>query len=127
MTVVRDAALGLLTVILSLLLREAGFRGSRLVSLVGTVLILGLAVLKMDDILGMLSLGGRVDGMGEELGTVLKIVGSGIVFGLVADTARDMGEVGVSSAILVVGRVEIFAISVPYLVKLLDTVAEYFG
>ena len=126
MTVVRDAALGLLVVILSLLLREAGFRGARLVSLVGIVLILGLAVLKMDDILDMLSLGGRVGEMGEELGTVLKIVGSGIVFGLIADAARDMGESGVSSAILVVGRVEIFAISVPYLVKLLDLVAEYF-
>lgn len=127
MTVVRGAALGLLAVILSFLLREAGFRGARLVSLVGTVLILGLAVVKMDDILGVLSLGGRVDGMGEELGTVLKIVGSGIVFGIVADAARDIGEAGVSSAVLVVGRVEIFAISMPYLVKLLDTVAEYFG
>ena len=126
MTVVRGAALGLLVVILSLLLREAGFRGARLVSLLGIVLILGLAVLKMDDILDMLSLGGRVGEMGEELGTVLKIVGSGIVFGLIADAARDMGEAGVSSAILVVGRVEIFAISVPYLVKLLDLVAEYF-
>ena len=124
---VRDAALGLLVVILSLLLREAGFRSARLVSLVGIVLILGLAVLKMDDILDMLSLGGRVGEMGEELGTVLKIVGSGIVFGLIADAARDMGESGVSSAILVVGRVEIFAISVPYLVKLLDLVAEYFA
>ena len=127
MTVVRDAALGLLLVILSLLLREAGFRGARLVSLLGIVLILGLAVLKMDDILDMLSLGGRVGEMGEELGTVLKIVGSGIVFGLIADAARDMGESGVSSAILVVGRVEIFTISVPYLVKLLDLVAEYFA
>ena len=123
----RDAALGLLAVILSLLLREAGFRGARLVSLVGTVLILGLAILKMDAILGMLSLGERVGEMGEEFGAVLKIVGSGVVFGLVADTARDMGEAGVSSAMLVVGRVEIFAISVPYLVKLLDTAAEYFG
>ena len=127
MTVVRGAALGLIAVVLSILLREAGFRGARLISLVGVVLIMGLAVLKMQDVLTLLSLGDRVKNMGEELATVFRIVGAGIVFGIVSDAARDMGEVGVANAVLVVGRVEIFAISVPYLVKLLDTAAEYFG
>ena len=112
---------------LSVLLREAGFRGARLISLVGAVLLMGLAVLKMQDILVLLSLGDRVENMGEELASVLRIVGGGVVFGLVADAARDMGEVGVANAVLVVGRVEIFALSLPYLIKLLDTAAEYFG
>ena len=47
---VRGAALGLLVLVLSVLLREAGFRGARLISLVGAVLLMGLAVLKMQDI-----------------------------------------------------------------------------
>ena len=127
MTAVRGAALGLLVLVLSVLLREAGFRGARLISLVGAVLLMGLAVLKMQDILVLLSLGDRVENMGEELAAVLRIVGGGVVFGLVADAARDMGEVGVANAVLVVGRVEIFALSLPYLIKLLDTAAEYFG
>ena len=127
MTAVRGAALGLLVLVLSVLLREAGFRGARLISLVGAVLLMGLAVLKMQDILVLLSLGDRVENMGEELASVLRIVGGGVVFGLVADAARDMGEVGVANAVLVVGRVEIFALSLPYLIKLLDTAAEYFG
>ena len=127
MTAVRGAALGLLALVLSVLLREAGFRGARLISLVGAVLLMALAVLKMQDILVLLSLGDRVENMGEELAAVLRIVGGGVVFGLVADAARDMGEVGVANAVLVVGRVEIFALSLPYLIKLLDTAAEYFG
>ena len=127
MTAVRGAALGLLVLVLSVLLREAGFRGARLISLVGAVLLMGLAVLKMQDILVLLSLGDRVENMGEELAAVLRIVGGGVVFGLVADAARDMGEVGVANAVLVVGRVEIFALSLPYLINLLDTAAEYFG
>ena len=127
MTVVRGAALGIVVLVLSILLREAGFRGARLISLVGVVLMMGLAVMKMQDVLTLLSIADRVENMDEELGTVFKIVGCGIVFGIVADAARDMGEVGVANTVLVVGRVEIFAISVPYLIKLLDTAAEYFG
>jgi hypothetical protein len=83
--------------------------------------------MKMQDVLTLLSIADRVENMDEELGTIFKIVGCGIVFGIVADAARDMGEVGVANTVLVVGRVEIFAISVPYLIKLLDTAAEYFG
>ena len=127
MTVVRGAALGIVVLVLSILLREAGFRGARLISLVGVVLMMGLAVMKMQDVLTLLSIADRVENMDEELGTVFKIVGCGIVFGIVADAARDMGEAGVANTVLVVGRVEIFAISVPYLIKLLDTAAEYFG
>ena len=127
MTVVRGAALGIVVLVLSILLREAGFRGARLISLVGVVLLMGLAVMKMQDVLTLLSIADRVENMDGELGPVFKIVGCGIVFGIVADAARDMGEVGVANTVLVVGRVEIFAISVPYLIKLLDTAAEYFG
>ncbi len=127
MTVVRYAALGLLICVLSLLLREAGFRGSRLVSLLGVVALIGVAILGIDDILEHLSLSQRLSENGEELSDIFRIVGAGIIFGIITDMARDMGEHGVASALSVVGRVEIFALSVPYILRLLDLASEYFG
>ncbi len=127
MTAVKHAALGILICVLSLLLREAGFRGSRLVSLVGTVGLMGLAVMGMDGILDALSLSERLGGASEELSGILKIVGAGMVFGIISDMARDMGELGVASAVSVVGRVEIFALCLPYILRLLELATEYFA
>ncbi|MBQ2793808.1 MAG: stage III sporulation AC/AD family protein [Clostridia bacterium] len=127
MTLIKHAALGLLVCILSLLLREAGFRGARLVSLVGTVALMGLAVTGMDGILDALSFDGRLGAGSAELSGILKIVGAGIVFGIITDMARDMGELGVASAVSCVGRVEIFALCMPYVLRLLELAAEYFA
>lgn len=127
MTAVRYAALGLLICILSLLLREAGFRGSRLVSLLGVVGLTCFSVVEMGEILRAISLSERLGAESGELVDIFKIVGAGMIFGIVTDMARDMGELGVASAVSVVGRVEIFALCVPYILRLLDTAAEYFG
>ncbi len=127
MTAVRSAALGILICVLSLLLREAGFRGSRLVSLVGTVVLVGIAVMGMDGILDALSLTERLGAASGEIAGVFKIVGTGMVFGLITDMSRDMGELGVASALSVVGRVEIFALCVPYILRLLELAGEYFA
>ena len=126
MTAVKEAALGLLVCVLSLLLREAGFRGSRLVSLVGVVGLMGFAVLEVDRILDELSLSERLGNGAEQISDIFKIVGVGIVFGMISDMARDMGEGGVASALLVVGRVEIFALSVPYISSVLELAVGYF-
>lgn len=127
MTVVRYAALGLLICVLSLLLREAGFRGSRLVSILGVVALVGAALTSMEGVMELLSLSERIEGGADQLAAILKIVGAGIIFGMVTDMARDMGEPGVASALSVVGRVEIFALSVPYIMQLLDLAAGYFN
>ena len=127
MNAVRFAAFGLLICILSLLLREAGFRGFRLVSLVGTVGLFGGAVIGMEGILDALLLSERLGDSAGELSAIFKIVGVGAVFGIITDMARDMGELGVASALLVVGRVEIFALCLPYILRLLDLAREYFA
>jgi len=55
---------------------------------------------------------------------IIKIIGAGYVFGIGADICRELGEVGVGSAVLVAGRIEIFAITLPYFKKILDIGAE---
>ena len=124
---VKAAAIGLLVCVLTLLLREAGFRGARLVSLIGTVGLMGLAIVGVDRILDALSLAERLGDNAGQISDIFKIVGVGTVFGMISDMARDMGEMGVATALNVLGRVEIFALSVPYVNSVLELAIGYFG
>ena len=126
MTALRHAALGLLVVVLTLLLREAGFRGAKLLSLIGTVALVGLAVSVAEGAIDTLGIRERLGNASEELSVILKIIGVGVGFGIISDAARDMGESGVANSLLVVGRVEILALCLPSIVNLLDVAAEYF-
>ena len=124
---VKAAAIGLLVCVLTLLLREAGFRGARLVSLIGTVGLMGLAIVGVDRILDALSLAERLGDNAGQISDIFKIVGVGTVFGMISDMARDMGEMGVATALNVLGRVEIFALSAPYVNSVLELAIGYFG
>ena len=124
---VKAAAIGLLVCVLTLLLREAGFRGARLVSLIGTVGLMGLAIVGVDRILDALSLAERLGDNTGQISDIFKIVGVGTVFGMISDMARDMGEMGVATALNVLGRVEIFALSVPYVNSVLELAIGYFS
>ena len=123
----KAAAIGLLVCVLTLLLREAGFRGARLVSLIGTVGLMGLAIVGVDRILDALSLAERLGDNTGQISDIFKIVGVGTVFGMISDMARDMGEMGVATALNVLGRVEIFALSVPYVNSVLELAIGYFS
>ena len=172
---VRVCAIALICAVLGLLLREAGFRGSRAVALIGIVAMLGIGASGIASILDFLtrlgadmtaggslgsggsSLGGSSLG-GTSLGSVLgsggspsagtstplstadiadsaaeiidgatKILGLGYVFGICSDVCRELGENGVANSILVVGRVEIFLATLPYLDTLLGLVRGLVG
>ncbi len=173
---VRVCAIALICAVLGLLLREAGFRGSRAVALIGIVAMLGIGASGIASILDFLtrlgadmtaggSLGsGTSLGLGgtslgsPSLGSVLgyggspsagtsttlgtadiadsaaeiidgatKILGLGYVFGICSDVCRELGENGVANSILVVGRVEIFLATLPYLDTLLGLVRGLVG
>ena len=167
---VRVCAIALICAVLGLLLREAGFRGSRAVALIGIVAMLGIGASGLASILDFLtrlgadmtaggSLGSGGTSLGSSsLGSVLgsggspsagtstslstadiadsaaeiidgatKILGLGYVFGICSDVCRELGENGVANSILVVGRVEIFLATLPYLDTLLGLVRGLVG
>ena len=167
---VRVCAIALICAVLGLLLREAGFRGSRAVALIGIVAMLGIGASGIASILDFLtrlgadmtaggSLGSGGSSLGSSsLGSVLgsggspsagtsttlgtaniadsaaeiidgatKILGLGYVFGICSDVCRELGENGVANSILVVGRVEIFLATLPYLDTLLGLVRGLVG
>ena len=60
----------------------------------------------------------------EEAGAVVKIVGVGYLAGISSDICTELGERGISKAVTLAGRVEILAIALPFLHRLLEYGAE---
>ncbi len=110
---------------LTFLLREMGFRGAKLVSSVTIVVSLGFAAVGIERIISGLD----ITPFGAEVSRaallLLKIIGTGYLFGLVSDICRELGEGGIASAMLVVGRVEILLLILPTLGEIIGLGIEY--
>ena len=109
---------------LAFLLRESGWRASRLFSAFGTVVLLIHALGRVGEFFsGALgALGGLFNNEGVE--TILFILGTGILFGTVSDLCRGVGEEGIAEALEWAGRVEILLISMPTLTEILKMASE---
>ena len=105
-------AYAMITLFLGVLLREFGFRGARLFSILGTVTIIGALIIAV----GNASPVGVYlsDGVNKEyIAMILKIIGVGYVSGICSDICTDLGEMGLSGAVAMIGKVEIVLISLP--------------
>ena len=117
-TWVKVIAYVLMTLFLGVVLRELGFKGSRLVILLGTVSILGASVLYLGETVSAIS---AITDKGNECAVaMLKIVGVGYAFGICSDVCRDLGESGLSGAVCLFGRVEILMISLPFIKEIIE-------
>ena len=116
-----------ITLVMSLVLAGAGFRGARLVCMVGTVLLYLVTLTLAGEICGIILPLAGAQNVGEAAGSVLKIVGVSYAASFVSDMCRDMGEVGMSNAVITVGRVEILLITAPYAVGIAELAIELMG
>ena len=112
------AAYALITVFLGVLLKELGFRGSRLVLLLGTVSVIGAVALSAGSLFSMLGDVGEQNG--EYAVAIMKIVGVSYVCGVCADICSELGEVSLSNAVSLLGRVEIVALSLPFVKRIVE-------
>ena len=102
----------LITLFLGVILKELGFKGSKLVILLGTVTVVGTVGIYVGRLVSMLGdLGANA---GEYAAAMLKIIGIGYVFGICADVCTELGEGGLSNSVCLLGRVEIMTVSLPY-------------
>ena len=117
----------LIALLMSLILGGMGFRGARLLCMLGTVLLYLFTLGLVDEICGMLF--PLIDGerVGEAIESVLKIVGVSYAASFVADMCRDAGEAGISNAVITAGRVEILLIATPYAVGIAELAIELMG
>ena len=107
-----------IAIILGILLRELGFKGARLVSLLATVGVVGAAALCVKEIFDALP---SVSADNSEYArAILKMVGAGYVFGMCSDICSEVGESGLSGAVCLFGRVEIIALSLPFIKRIVE-------
>lgn len=117
----RVIAYALITAVLGVVLRELGFRGTRLVMLIGTVSLIGASVTYIGDALSLLP---SVQGGGEYAVAMLKIVGVGYAFGICSDVCRELGEGSLAAVVCLCGRVEILVLSLPYIKRIVERSVE---
>lgn len=116
--------IGLLGAFLSFILSEVGYRGARLVSVSASIVLLMLAAGGIGEVLSELAWISDAAGIGEVAAAALKIVGIGYVAGICYDVCLDMGERGIASAVLTVGRVEMLLIVAPTVSDILRLAAD---
>ena len=108
----------LITLFLGVILRELGFKGSRLVLLLGMISVIGASVTyvgKLIELYGMLGIGSD-----EYAVAMIKIVGIGYVFGICADICSELGEGGLANAVCLFGRIEAVTLSAPFVKMIVE-------
>ena len=111
-------ALAMITLFLGAILGELGFKGKRLVVLLGTVLLIGMSVLRIGDVIDMLP---GIGGEGEKYTVaMLKMIGVGYAFGIASDVCRELGEGSLADAVCLFGRIEILVLSLPFVKMIVE-------
>ena len=110
----RIAAFALVCAGLGALLEGLGFKSRRLFSVLAFVLLIGAIAQPLSEILqGLLSFSSAA-GIGEGAEAAVKAVGLGYLFGFVSDICTGLGESSLASAVIIVGRLEIFLVAFPF-------------
>ena len=119
---IRAIAYVAITLFLGAVLKELGFKGSRLVMLLGTVALLIVALTYIAEVLAMLPTLAEADK--EYAAVMLKMVGIGYAFGICADVCRESGESTLAGAVSLLGRLEILMLSLPYIKRIVEKGVE---
>ena len=126
MSVMKIVGYAFLTLFLVVILREVGFRGARLVSLVGVVGLLSACVAGAESLGRALGAVGR--GVPDEYAVaVMKIMGVGYASGICSDVCLELGEPGLSGAVSLFGRVEMLALCAPMALAIFERGIELMG
>lgn len=119
----RAVALAMITLFLGFVLKELGFRGTRLYMILGAVGVVSVAVMGLSELISELSFLGEGD-EGEYVESILKILGIGYVVGVCSDICLDLGEPTLSGAVLTLGRLEMLAVAMPCLISVVKKGVE---
>ena len=90
--------------------------------LLGTVCLVGISVVSLGEVLSLLPDVGSDGRVYAE--TMLKIVGAGYVFGICSDVCSQLGQASLSNAVILCGRVEIVALSAPFIKRIVEEGAK---
>ena len=102
------------------ILKGLGWRGSAVVGAVCFASLLFAVFIKYGGVISDLGSLCEASGVGECAAVMIKIIGVGYLFGVCADTCRELGEAGIAKAVDVAGRVEITVIIMPYFKEIIE-------
>ncbi len=118
--------LALLGAVLSSLLRELKSPYAPYVAALAGLLVLGLLFGKWDSLTPLLSFFEKA-GLSEATRLVLKVLGVGYLTEIGAEICRELGAESLASRLSLLGRMEIFLLSLPALEKLFTAAVEMLG
>lgn len=116
--VLKIAAYVLITVVLGFLLKELGFKGAKLLLLIGTVSVIGASVIAFGRIFS--SFPGMDADNREYAQAMMKMIGVGYVFGICSDVCYELGEGGLGGAVVMLGRIEIITLVLPFIKRIVE-------
>lgn len=115
---VKVIAYVLITLFLGTLLKELGFKGSKLVLLLGVVSVIGATVIYIGKMLSFLP--GLDEDTKKYSVAMLKILGVGYAFGICSDVCTELGESTLAGAVCFFGRIEIIMLSIPFIKTIVE-------
>lgn len=121
----RAVGIAVIATFCTLLLREAGFRGAKLAAVSAMVGIFSFALILSGRIIALLGMDGLSESGEGVLRSFIKIIGIGYIYGIGSDICRELGEGGIASALLVVGRVEILLVCLPAFLEVFNVGLGY--
>lgn len=122
---VKVAVIGIIAVFLAMAVKKDKQEFAMLIILAASLLILGLALSKIDDVMNVIHM--AEDYLGNNsvyIGILLKMVGITYVAEFSSNLCRDAGFGAVGNQIEFFGKIMIIAVSMPVIKSLLQTISE---
>ncbi len=107
-------AYAILCIVVILLVKEIGWRGTPFIAISVLLCAISLVLPTLQNAKKYLFLISDSFQITEIAKTILKLIGLGYLVGIVTDILKDMGDGLIAKGVLLVGRIEIIAIVMPY-------------
>lgn len=128
MEVLKIAAAAVCAVFFAMILKNAGSQLYLLVTMAVSILIIIAVAGKLSGIIAQITkLSAYLNGAGQYISLLVKIVGIAYVIQFTADLCRDSGYSAVAGQVEVFGKITIAAVSIPVVSLLFETVAKCVG
>ena len=103
----------------SFILKAFGWRGAPLVAIGSVIMLIFLFFERFSTVIEIFEVIKEVNGAGESVECILKILGVGYVSGISSDICKELGEASIASAVSLIARIECIAIVSPMIIEIL--------
>ncbi len=111
--------LALVGAILSFVLKAFGWKGAPLIAIATMLSLMAFFTDSFDKISEIFDIAADTDGVAEVSEYLLKILGLGYLSGICSDVCRELGEAGIASMVLTVGRLESLLVISPLILEIM--------